>query len=290
MKQEVHAFRMASPDGWVDGKPMRRALPRMELFEWNDSPWSPGPLRELIIESLSRTLRWGGMLRGLIAPFRAFLGASGAKEVLELGAGAAGPSEVLIDELLRAGATPPRFVLTDLMPQPEAWEEVAARSPSFVAFERSPVDATRIPPALAEGRARVMINAFHHFPPALARAILADAARGSEGIFVSEGFERNPMGFLPMVPVGVAALLANPLLTRRSRLAKAWLTWGTPLAIAASAWDGVVSTLRVYSEEELREMVSPLGGRFRWEYGTYPAPLGGEGYYFYGVPARPGGR
>ncbi|WP_437818880.1 hypothetical protein [Sorangium sp. So ce1078] len=285
MKQEVHAFRMAPPPPAVDGEPMRRALPRLSLFEWNDSSWSPGPLRELIIESLSRTIRWGGMLRGLIAPFRRFLAASRATEVIELGAGAAGPSEVLIDELLRAGATPPRFVLTDLLPQPEAWAAAAARHPSFVAFEPSPVDATRIPQALAEGRARLMINAFHHFSPELARAILADAVRGSSGIFLSEGFERNPLGFLPMVPVGVAALAANPLLTRRSRAAKAWLTWATPLAAAASVWDGVVSTLRVYTEAELREMVAPLGDSFRWEYGTYEFPLWGKGYYFFGVPA-----
>ncbi|WP_438010257.1 hypothetical protein WME89_17370 [Sorangium sp. So ce321] len=286
MEQEIHVFRMAPPPMAVDGKPMRRSLPRLSLFEWNDSPWAPGPLRELIIESLSRTIRWGGMLRGLIEPFRGFLAASGATEVIELGAGAAGPSEVLIGELLRAGTTPPRFVLTDLLPQPEAWAEAAARHPSFVAFEPSPVDATRIPPALAEGRARLMINAFHHFSPELARAILADAARGSSGIFLSEGFERNPLGFLPMVPVGVAALAANPLLTRRSRAAKAWLTWATPIAAAASVWDGLVSTLRVYSEAELREMVAPLGDAFTWEYGTYRFPLRGEGYYFYGVPAR----
>ena len=35
--------------------------------------------------------------------------------------------------------------------------------PTIATFE--PVDATRIPPALAHGRARMVINALHHFPP-----------------------------------------------------------------------------------------------------------------------------
>lgn len=258
----------------------------MHLFEWNDAAWAPAPLREIIIESLSRTLRWGSMLRGLVEPFRAFLAASEATEVIELCAGAAGPSEILVSELLRAGGIPPRFVLTDLLPQPDAWEAARARHPSVISFERAPVDATTIPPALADGRARVMINAFHHFPPDLARAILADAVRSSSGIFLSEAFERNPLGFLPMVPAGALALAANPLLTRRSRAAKAILTWMTPIAAAASVWDGVVSTLRVYSEAELRDMVAPLGGAFQWEYGTYRYPFWGEGYYFFGAPAR----
>jgi len=78
-----------------------------------------------------------------------------------------------------------------------------------------PADATRIPADLARGRARTIVNAFHHFPPPLAAAILADAVRGSAGIFVSEAFDRTPLGLRACAPVGLAALVATPLLTRR---------------------------------------------------------------------------
>ena len=102
-------------------------------------------------------------------------------------------------------------------------------------------------------------------------------------MFIAEGFERNPLRFASFALAGLPALYVNPLLAPRHRLEKALLTWLTPAAIAASVWDGVVSTLRVYSEDELRAMVAPLGDAFTWRYDTYGfAPLG-RPYYFYGV-------
>jgi hypothetical protein len=258
-------------------------VPRIQAFEFNDRSWAPAALRDTIIESLSRSLEWGGMLRGLVPPFRRFLERSGATEVLDLCAGAAGPARILAREIARAGEAPPRFVLTDLYPRVDVWRDAAREHAGVVDFVPEPVDATNIPEAIAGGRARVIINAFHHFPPALAQAMLADAARGSRGIFVSEAFDRNPLRFLSFAPAGVPSLLVNPILSRRMRLQKAWLTWATPVALAASVWDGVVSTLRVYSERELRAMVAPLGDRFVWEHGTYDYPPLGRGYYFFGV-------
>lgn len=261
-------------------------LPRVHAFEVNDSDWAPDFVRETIVESLSRTLRWGRMLSDLVRPFRRFLAASGASEVLDLCAGAAGPATILSSEMRRAGETPPRFVLTDLFPRVDAWEAARAEHPGDIDFVADPVDATRIPEELGKGRARTIINAFHHFPPEVARALLADAVRGSAGVFVSEAFDRNPLRFLPFGPAGIAALAANPVLARKDRLAKAWLTYLTPLALGIATWDGLVSTLRVYSEDELREMVAPLGDAFEWEYGTYRFAPFGKGTYFFGVPRR----
>jgi hypothetical protein len=261
-------------------------LPRIHAFEFNDSEWAPAFVREMVVESLSRTLRWGRMLHDLVGPFRRFLEASGSSEVLDLCAGAAGPATILASEMRRAGQTPPRFLLTDLYPRVDAWAEARTLRPDHIDFVPDPVDATRIPDSIAEGRARTIINALHHFPPHLASAIFADAVRGSRGIFVAEAFERNPLRFLTLAPAGMAALAANPVLARRDRLAKAALTWLSPVAVGISVWDGVVSTLRVYSEAELREMVAPLGDSFVWEYGHYRyAPLG-KGTYFHGVPRR----
>lgn len=261
-------------------------LPRVQGFEFNDSERAPGFVRETIVESLSRTLRWGRMLSELVRPFRRFLAVSGASEVLDLCAGAAGPATILASEMRRAGDTPPRFLLTDLFPRVDAWEAARAEHPGDIDFVAEPVDATRIPAALGAGRARTIINAFHHFPPEVASALLADAVRGSAGVFISESFDRNPLRFLPFAPAGLAALAANPVLARRDRLAKAAFTYLTPLALGISAWDGIVSTLRVYSEDELREMVAPLGDGFEWEYGTYRFAPFGKGTYFFGVPRR----
>lgn len=103
---------------------------------------------------------------------------------------------------------------------------------------------------------------------------------------MSEAFERNPLAFARFVPAGLPALYATPLLTKRDWLAKVALTWLSPAALGIALWDGVVSTLRVYDEDELRAMVEPFGAGYRWTFGLYPYFPGGRGYYFYGVPAR----
>lgn len=259
-------------------------LPRLQLFEFNDQPWVPSAVRDTVVESLSRTLDWGHMLEGLVAPFEAFIGESGAAEVLDIGAGGGGPASILAREITRAGRVPPRFILTDLHPRTEAWARLRDAQPDVIDFEPSPVDATRIPPELAHGRARTIINVLHHFPPSLAAEILADAVRGARGVFVAEGFERNPLMFANFALAGLPALALNPVLSPRERLAKAAFTWLTPAALAVSVWDGLVSTMRVYGEAELRAMVAPFGSDWRWEYGLYSYPPFGTGYYFCGVP------
>jgi hypothetical protein len=260
------------------------SLPRLQLFEFNDAPWAPRPLRDTIVESLSRTLAWGHHLSGLVAPFEEFAARAGVHEVLDVCSGAGGPARILVGEIRRAGRTPPRFVLTDLHPQLDEWERARFAFPHDLSFVGTPVDATSIPASLGLGRARVIINSFHHFPPELASRILRDAVAGSAGIFIAEPFDRNPLQFAPFIPVGSLALAANPLLSARQRLWKALLTWLSPVVVAASLWDGVVSTLRVYDREQLEAMVAPLGERFEWTWGRYRWASRGLGYYFYGVP------
>ncbi len=260
-------------------------LPRLQLFEFNDLSRTPAALRDTIVESLSRALEWGRMLEGLVPPLTEFLEAAGADEILDLCAGAGGPARVLAADFERAhGADSPRIVLTDLYPRREAWEVVRAEHPQTIDFVDEPVDATRIPARLGDGRVRTVINAFHHFPPALARAILEDAVASSRGIFISESFGRNPLEFLAFGPAGLAALAATPLLSRKDRVAKAALTWFSPVALLSGIWDGLVSTMRIYTEDDLREMVAPFGSHWRWTAGTYTYWPGGTGHYFYGVP------
>jgi hypothetical protein len=260
-------------------------LPRLQLFEFNDLPWVPRAVRDTVVESLSRALAWGRILDGLVPPFEAFLAATGATEVLEIGSGGGGPASILSRAIARRGGVSPKFILTDLHPRLDAWARARDGQPGVIDFEPSSVDATHVPPALAEGRVRSVINVLHHFPRELASAVLEDAVRGAQGVFVAEGFERNPLMFANFAVAGVPAMLLNPILSPTDRLAKAVLTWLSPAAIALALWDGFVSTMRIWSEEDLRAMVAPFGATWRWEYGTYDYFPFGKGYYFYGVPS-----
>ena len=258
-------------------------LPRLQLFEFNDAAWAPEALKELIVESLSRTLRWGHVLRGIVGPLQAVLDQTGATEVLDLAAGAGGPAQVLVEEMKAAGRTPPRFTLTDLQPRTQAWAALKALHPEAITFVSEPVDARRIPPALARGRVQIVINALHHFPPDLARAVLLGATQDAPAVFIAEGLLRDLRSLMSIAVAGIPALYANPLLADDRRLLKAALTWLSPLALTASLWDGTVSTFRQYSEDELRQMVSDGPPGWRWEYGVFDFPFGGRGSWFSGV-------
>jgi len=261
-------------------------LPRTHLFEFNDRDWVPESLRDTIVETLSRSLDWGGFLRPLAPVIDDFLAAAGTREVLDLSAGAGGPAVILSHEAERLGLSPPHFLMTDLYPRVPIWTDARQRRPKSIDFIGEPVDATRIPPTLSAGRARIMVNAFHHFQPGLAGAILRDAVENQAPIFISESFERDPIGAFPLIPIGIPSLLATPLFSPRDRLAKAVWTWLTPIGLAAGAWDAIISTLRVYSEEDLRDLVAPFGQGYEWTYGTYDYPFGGRGCYFHGLPSK----
>lgn len=263
-------------------------MKRRQLFELNDLASVPAPVRDTVVESLSRALAWGRVLDGLVPVFDDFLTRAGTREVLDLGSGAGGPASILVRAFRAERRPAPHFLLTDLHPRAARWRELIAedRLEGDVDFVPEPVDATAVPDDLARGRVRTVINVLHHFPPELARRALLDAARNGAGVFVAEAFDRDPRGFLPMTVAGLPALLANPLLSRRDRLAKAALTWLSPAALAISAWDGVVSTLRIHTEADLRAMVAPLGDSWDWTFGRYAYPFGGRGTYFFGLPRR----
>jgi hypothetical protein len=181
----------------------------------------------------------------------------------------------------------PRFVLSDLYPRTDAWARLRDEDPA-IDFVAEPLDATAIPEEHGRGRARTVINVLHHLRPQLASEVVGDAVRGGAPMFIVEGFERNPLGFLAFAPMGVPALALGPLLARRDRLAKAAFAWLTPLALGASVWDGLVSTMRIHTEDDLRAMIAAAGGdHAACRAGSYAFPFGGKGTFFSWIVGRP---
>ncbi|PZR11479.1 MAG: hypothetical protein DI536_17795 [Archangium gephyra] len=245
-------------------------LPRLQLFEFNDARWAPSIVRDTLVDSLSRAIRWGGLLDGIVAPLRECLRRAETNAVLDLCAGAGGPAAVLSSALPDVD-----FLLSDLYPQVDAWKSAGLR------FISEPIDATNIPPSLGEDRVRLLVNALHHFPPPLARDVLRGLCAGnSPGVFIAEGLVRNPLSFAAMGPVGLASLLSTPILAPKRRLLATALL---PASLAASVWDGTVSALRIHTPSELYAMVAELPG-WEWSWGEYQHSAGlGRGTWFRGT-------
>jgi hypothetical protein len=268
---------------------MTTRLPRLQLFEFNDAPWAPEALRTLVIESLGVTLARGRLLDGLVAPLAEFLAASGVSGLLELGSGSGVPARVLLEALAARGHHP-QLRLSDLQPHPAAWQALAEAFPGQLDFVPEPVDATAIPEQVSAGRGRLILHVLHHLPPSLVRGLLADAVRARQPLFIAESFGRNPLAFLGgFAPHGLPALLGAPLRagTPRARALRAGLVWGSPIGLAVSVWDGLVSSLRIYERPELEAMLADIPGArdFVWRFGTYPVSRFGDGLWLSGWPA-----
>lgn len=257
---------------------------RVHAFEFNERPECPRFLRDAIVEALGTGLRWGRIYDGVGPVFAEFCARAGADEVLDLCSGSGEPVSILLEALSRSRVAPPRFLVSDLFPNVPSLRQVAARHPGLIEVVERPVDATDVP-ADVDRRARTVISAFHHFPPALARRILADCVAKRRAVFLLEALTGDLRGLLAILPAMTAGMLATPLLTRRDRLKKALATYVVPVVPLTGLWDAVVSDLRTYRADELRAMVEPLGGGYTWERREVPFAPFGRASCFFGVPS-----
>ncbi len=176
----------------------------------------------------------------------------GARRIIDLCSGGSGPTIKLAETIqARLGLTP-EVVLTDLYPNLEAFAWSQARALVPVSYERSPVDALAVPEHLLG--VRTVFDAFHHFRPADARALLADAARKRAPILIVEATQRSVpamVGMLLFVPLLV--LLLTPFV-RPFSWGRLLFTYLLPVAVPLILFDGIVSCLRSYTPQELRAM------------------------------------
>src|SRR5262249_10215676 len=130
----------------------------------------------------------------------------------------------------------------------------------------APVDARKIPAELSG--IRTMFSAFHHFDPPAARAILEDAFRRRSPVCIFEAGAGNLLGVASMllVPLNVLALMP---FARPFRWQYLVLTYLIPIMPLMIFLDGVVSMLRIYSTDQMRDMVSGLQAPdYAWEIGA----------------------
>ena len=239
-------------------------MTRLHLFELGDMPWFPRAWHQYTTDYLSFVQRLSRKsAAAYLAPLRRLLAHSPERRVIDLCAGGAGPWMALQDQLAGDGEAAVDIVLTDRSPNLPAFERARALSHGRIDFFAEPVDASAVPETLAG--VRTIFNAFHHFRPDLARAVLADAARQGRpiGIFEMIGRTVPHLATSPLIPLAV--LLATPFV-RPFRLGRLLWTYVFPVVPLVTLWDGVVSMLRVYSVSELTELTRGLDyPGYQWE-------------------------
>lgn len=209
---------------------------------------------------------------------------TGQQHIVELCAGAGGGTEGILQTLRASGHPNLHITLTDLYPQPASWELLQQRIHGGLRYQPTAIDATHVPAALTGFR--TVFSAFHHFPPTVAEAILADAVRQGTGIGVFEGACKHWLEILlAWTVLPVAQLLITPFI-QPFRLSRLVFTYLIPLIPLCTIWDGTVSILRMYPPEALLALAhrADPAGRFQWRAGKVRHSWGPEVTYLVGWP------
>ncbi|MCS6913923.1 MAG: hypothetical protein RMK29_07360 [Myxococcales bacterium] len=254
---------------------------RLQLFEFTDLPRCPETVRRLVTDYLRfvlRLLRLDGPMASLLL---GLIRHTGADRLVDLCSGASGPILPILRRLQREGVSV-HVLLTDRFPNLPAFALAARQAPGAVDYVPEPIDATCVPAELAG--IRTLFEGLHHFPPAQARAILADATRCGAPIAVFEVTARSLLPILGSFLLIPMVFLITPFI-RPLTWWRLVLTYLLPVAPLVIFWDALVSSLRSYTVAELRALTEGLPGPpYLWEVGQV-RHLGLPVTYLLGRPA-----
>lgn len=266
---------------------------RIQFFELHEQAWFPAPLRDGVTDALQFGIRRLHFYAPIVPMLERAIDATESQSIVDMCSGGGGPWIDLSRQLEGRRAPSPnaegqapdfQVLLTDKYPNLRAFENVKAASSNRVDFYPASVDAMKVPEEL-QGL-RTMFTSFHHFPPDQARAILQNAVDAGKGIGIFELPRRAPSTILLTFGFVLMLFVCTPWI-RPFRWSRLLWTYLIPIVPFALLFDGVVSCLRTYRPEELREMVGGLSGtEYRWEMGE---ALGGGTpiTYLVGSPLTP---
>ena len=239
---------------------------RVQFIELHEQPWFPSSLRHEITDALQFGLN---LLKAYvpIAPLlQSVLDSTRNRSIVDMCSGGGGPW-LDLSRKLQPDAQAFHILLTDKYPNLAAFQNVRAASENHIAFYPDSVDAMKVPGELQGFR--TMFTSFHHFPPEEARAILQNAVDAGQSIGILEITRRAPSTIALMFPWALMLFVFTPLM-RPFRWSRLLCTYLVPIIPLVLLFDGVVSCLRTYRPQELREIIKKLSGNeYQWEVGEH---------------------
>ena len=233
-----------------------------------------------------------GVIPALAALVSRVLAQHGLRRVVDLGSGGGGVMPDVLAELRKSpDHRDVRLTMTDLHPNAQAVARFEADGDDRTEYLLDSVDATDL--GTAPLGLKTMVNSFHHMRPEQARKILASAQSTGQPLLVYEmGENKIPFAVwclalpitLPLVAISslVLTLMVRPLTVRQLVL-----TYLVPLVPIFYAWDGQASMPRLYTFDDLDELLAGIEATdaYTWEKGHAESPTGRKvGTYLLGVP------
>jgi hypothetical protein len=236
---------------------------RIQFFEIHEQRWFPRFLRDEVTDALQHGVSFLNAYAPVGPLLQGALDSTGCRSIVDLCSGGGGPWLNLAGSL-NGSAAAAQICLSDKVPNLAAFRR-AMLARNRITFRAESVDAMKVPRGLAGFR--TVFSSYHHFSPEQARAVLQDAVDAGQGIGIFEVTRRAPWAIALMIPWALLAFVTT-LWARPFRWSRLFWTYAIPLIPFVVLFDGVVSCLRTYRPEELRDIISNLQGReYRWQVG-----------------------
>lgn len=240
-------------------------MQRKNWFELHDHPKCPAFLRDGLTEALEAIWHVCDLYTPVVPRLRRALKEAGTSRVIDLCSGGGGPWIKLLRDFRRDKGEEPQVWLTDLYPNQSAFDRVSEETGGSIRGVPEPVDAQHIPASLSGFR--TIFTAFHHFTPEEGRAILQDAVDQGQGIAVFDAAGRKFQTVLAVFGVPLLAFLLAPR-QRPFRWSRFFWNCCIPVIPAILWFDGIMSCLRAYSQEDLKHLTAEVKARnYCWESG-----------------------
>ncbi|WP_163399522.1 hypothetical protein [Flavobacterium fluviatile] len=239
-------------------------MSRIHLFEFEDQQWLPEFIRNYMTDFLQFLSNKTAMYKGIVPIIEKGLKESRTNQIIDLASGGGG-GLIWLNTELRQNNPDLKILLTDYFPNIPAFEHTQKQANNFD-FVRTSVDARNVPENLKGLRTQFL--SFHHFKPKDAQQILQNAIDTNSSIAIFEGQERSFQSITAMIFSPFTVLVTAPFI-RPFHIGRIIFTYLIPIVPVLILWDGVVSSLRTYSVEEMNELISKLDNKenFNWEVG-----------------------
>ena len=232
------------------------------LIEIHDHPAFPPFLRDLFTDALQSLWGFSNSYGAIVPRLRALVDNLDTHQILDLCSGAGGPLITLAPRL-QSSAFPIHICLTDKYPNHQALERASLNSTFY--YESRSVDAAHVPADLPG--IRTIFSSFHHFNHLEARNILADAFHQHKAIAIFELANTEFKTMLITCTIPFIAMFLS-LRARPFRWSRLFFTYIIPIVPFALMFDGIISCLRAYSQQELHTLVEGLStSTYQWDIG-----------------------
>jgi hypothetical protein len=225
------------------------------LFEFMDLPGLPNSLRGTLQETLESCL--AGPPRQyydwVVGEILELVERDNIRTVIEMAAGTAPIARrlaMLHDE------RPLQIEVSDLYPNRQIFQDLELRFPGIVRAHYEPVHLSK-PPTPRPSTLLVFSASFHHLAPAGRERALRSLFQHHVAVF--EPLRCHPSSLL-LALAGFAPGLTLPLRLwkRPGNLRRCFWSWLVPAAPFGIVWDGAVSVLRCWSEQDWRRRLASV--------------------------------